>query len=210
MLYPNDSRGAERAMEDMRTGRHGEDYIDDSDFYVYDDDEDEDEDDEDGRRRFIIDDDDKAAWAVRKIQERVRECDRSIAWYKAQIKKCEERTEQSTAYLKSLLRDYFETVPHRETKTRTVYDMPGGQLMLRKARLEYAYDKEAPERLIGELKDKGIQAVKVKESVDWRALKSSLVCTDGDVYAVSEDGEMIKLENVGLEERPEEFLVKGE
>lgn len=207
MLYNNDSAAAVYAMERMRLGDYGGER---DDFWDAPQSDDEYDEDEERPRRFVIDDDQKAAWAVRRIQERVRECEHDIRWYKDKIRQCEEHIVNDTAYLKKLLKDYFDTVPKRETKTRLVYDMPGGRLMLRKARLDYGYNRDAPERLINELKDKGIDCVRVRESVDWKSLKAALTCVDGDVYAITEDGEMIKLDNVSLEEKQEEFLVQGD
>ena len=44
----------------------------------------------------------------------------------------EELTERKTSFLKSCLAQYFETVPHKETKTQATYKLLSGQLVFKK------------------------------------------------------------------------------
>ena len=84
---------------------------------------------------FVIDSDVKAEWAVRKIRERRRECERIVAlcnmqkaFYTDQAMKEQLQAERDNAYLMDLLAAYFETVPHRKTKTTESYRLAIGVL----------------------------------------------------------------------------------
>ena len=83
----------------------------------------EDEQPEEKTNAFIIDNDIKADWALKKIAEDRKECDRvkdialkEIEVLKEKIEKLEKTTERKTSFLKCCLAQYFETVPHRHRK----------------------------------------------------------------------------------------------
>ena len=89
----------------------------------------------DMEEKFVVDNDKKAEWALGKIRalkadmERYTAvCDEMIAEYEAKKKAAHERYEQETAYFKTQLAQYFETVDKRKTKTQEVYELPGGTL----------------------------------------------------------------------------------
>ena len=159
---------------------------------------------------FVIDDDIKATWALKKIREIERETDRQIAWYKDNIKKYEEYRENRTAYFKGLLYRYFQTVPVRKTKTKDSYKMPDGELILKRGKRDFSFDKDNKAALLDELKAAKIGFIKTKEEVDWNALKKGLVEVEGNVCFVDEDGTVTRLENVVVVEKLGEFVVKLE
>lgn len=77
---------------------------------------------------FVIDNDWKAEWAMRKIAEEEAEknrlveiCQQAIDEYQAKIDVYNKSLENKTSYLRSLLAQYFETVPHKKTKIQETY-----------------------------------------------------------------------------------------
>ena len=110
-----------------------------------------------------------------------------------------------------MLFEYFQTVPHRKTKTQESYSFPGGKLYLKKQNPEYRRDEKT---VIAWLKENGgEQFVKVKEELDWSALKDASGVVDGKLIAgekVNEDGEIIPIVVPGVEiiEREAKFVVE--
>ena len=78
------------------------------------------------RPAWRIADDGCADWACRKIAEEKTELDRITALGESQIEKIQQRIdaaqrryENGTRFLTGKLAEYFETVPHKTTKTKT-------------------------------------------------------------------------------------------
>ena len=151
---------------------------------------------------FIIDSDSKAGWAVKKIAAKRAERDEMIAWYKAQIKKAEEETENETAYLEKLLRDFFATVPHKTTKTQDSYTFPGGKLILKTQNPDYKRDEKTVIEWLEQ--NKMTDFVKVKKELDWDGLKKVTDIFDGNI--VTEDGEIVP--GITVEFREPKFIVE--
>ena len=90
---------------------------------------------------FVIEDDHVADWALQKIAVEDAELDRIEEVYKAERQRLDElfdraisRHEQKTAYLKELLRRYFETVEHKKTKAGTeTYQLLSGKLVQKRS-----------------------------------------------------------------------------
>ena len=87
------------------------------------------------RPAWRITDDGCADWACRKIAEEKAELDRIRELAEAQIQKIEEklaaaerRYENGTRFLTGKLAEYFETVPHKATKTKESYRLLSGTL----------------------------------------------------------------------------------
>jgi len=161
----------------------------------------------DNEDRFVIDDDGKAEWALNKIAEEKAETQRMINVANSMIMKYQEKIEvyqnqfeSKTAYLKEQLRQYFETVPHKETKTQETYKLPSGTLKLKKQNPEYIRDEE---KLLEWVKANKLSYVKTKESVDWVELKKELKFVDDK--ALTEDGEIV--DGVTVSERPSIFEI---
>lgn len=88
-----------------------------------------------GPRQFRITDDSCADWAVRKIAAERAELARlkalaeeQIDRIKEQIAAAEKRCENETNYFITMLARYFETVPHKKTKTQLSYRLLSGTL----------------------------------------------------------------------------------
>lgn len=159
----------------------------------------------DNEVQFVIDDDGKAEWALNKIAEEKAEMQRMInvansmiMKYQDKIEVYQKQFESKTAYLKEQLRQYFETVPHKTTKTQETYKLPSGTLKLKKQNPEYIRDEE---KLLIWAKANNPAHVKVKESVDWAELKKELKFVDDK--ALTEDGEIV--DGVKVVKRPDVF-----
>lgn len=160
---------------------------------------------------FKIDNDNAADWAIKKIREEEEERDRLIAIAAAQIEALNSRIEDlnkycesKTGYLRSLLIEYFNTVPHKETKTQETYKLLSGSLVFKKPSVKIVHDDE---RLLEYLKaNAGIEFIKVKESIDWASFKSELVITDDG--KVVDTGLGIVVDGCTVEEVPASFSVK--
>ncbi|AEE95312.1 host-nuclease inhibitor Gam family protein [Mahella australiensis] len=158
---------------------------------------------------FVIDDDAKAEWALRKIAEERAEtqryinvCQTMINEYQAKIQKAQGELNNSTSYLKSLLAQYFETVPKQKTKTQETYKLPSGALKKKYLAPEFVRDDE---KLLAWLKERNMASyIKVKESPDWAGLKKN-VHVSGECVA-DENGEII--DGVKAVERPPVFEVE--
>lgn len=136
---------------------------------------------------FVIDTDAKAEWALQKIRETRADRDRFVKWYTEKIAEIKAQCDFDTMNLERMLREYFETVPHRETKTQSVYNLPSGKLYVKKQNPEYKRDDAV---VIDWAKQTGNNhLVKVEESLDWKELKSTATALDGKLF--DENGEEI-------------------
>ena len=160
---------------------------------------------------WVCDSDSKAEWCLEKIREARADRDRMVAWYKKAIETVEKQTDFNTMNLEKMLFEYFQTVPHRKTKTQESYSFPGGKLYLKKQNPEYKRDEKT---VIAWLKENGgEQFVKIKEELDWSALKDASSVVNGQLVTgetVNEDGEIIPIVVHGVEiiEREAKFVVE--
>lgn len=160
---------------------------------------------------WVCNSDSAAEWAMRKIREARADRDRMVAWYKNAIATIERQTDSNTYYLEQRLFEYFKTVPHKTTKTEESYTFPGGKLMLKQQEPEYKRDEDT---VIAWLKkSKNERFVKVKETLDWSALKDACGVANGQLIAgetVNEDGEIVQIVVPGVEviAREPKFVVK--
>lgn len=156
---------------------------------------------------FKIDNDKAADWAITQIHEAEDERDRLIKLAEDQIKDLKDRIEElttkchnDTAYLKSLLAEYFAKVPHKETKTQESYKLLSGSLVFKKPSQKINHDDE---KLIEYLD--GTEYVETKKSLKWGEYKKVLAISYGEVIN-SETGEVIQACTV--EDVPGSFDVK--
>ena len=156
---------------------------------------------------FKIDNDKKADWAIAQIKEAEDERDRLITLAEEQINDLKNRIEElntkcdnDTAYLKSLLAIYFETVPSKETKTQKTYKLLSGTLVFKKPGVKINHDDE---KLIEFLE--GTEFVETKKSLKWGEYKKILTISGDDVID-SETGEVVKA--CSIEDVPASFNIK--
>jgi len=165
-------------------------------------------------QKFVIDNDVKAEWAIRKILEERAEtqryidvCDAMIAGYEEKKRRAIEKLENRTVYLKSLLNQYFQSVPRRKTKTREIYTLPSGNLVLKYPPVEFVRDDE---KLISFLEANGYENfIEIKKIPKWGEFKKSLKILSGTVPTiVTEEGLIV--EGVEAIRKSPEFDVMAE
>lgn len=152
---------------------------------------------------FIVDNDQKAEWAARKIREARQDTQKWTEYYERQLSAIRRANEDTEAYFAALLADYFETVPHKATKTQESYSLPSCKLVLKAQQPEFNRDEAV---LCDYLDKKGRDdLVKITRRADWAALKKMLkVMEDGT--CVDADGEVV--EGVQAFIRQPEFKVE--
>ena len=160
---------------------------------------------------FKIDNDQKAEWALAKIREEQAEaqrimnvCRSMIMHYEQQLKKAEEDLEKKTAYLKSQLEQYFDSVEKRRTKTQEVYKLPSGTLKRKYPGPQFVRDDEALLKWIKANKINAHLYIRVKETPDWANFKKTVKVAGNKV--VDENGEVV--EGIAVVERPPVFEVE--
>lgn len=163
------------------------------------------------QERWRITDDGCADWALKKIKTEKDELDRitelgklEISRITEQIERAQRRYEQNTAYLTSLLAEFFGTVEHKRTKAGTeTYRLLHGQLVMKPATIKAEPDHE---KLVKWLRDNGYgDLVKVEESARWGDLKKMLRFV-GPVATIAETGELV--DGINAAEQPPAFSVK--
>jgi len=129
---------------------------------------------------FVIDTDAKAEWALQKIREARADRDRFVKWYTDKIKEIKEQCDFNTMNLERMLKEYFDSVPHRETKTQSIYDLPSGKPFVKNQNQEYKHDDKT---VIDWLKKNGgNQFIEVEESLKWGDLKKAGAVVGGKMF----------------------------
>ena len=162
---------------------------------------------------FVVDDKDKAVWAMHKIAQLQAEINENNAVADRQIQKISDWLDavnkphgDSIQYFTDLLEGYHRRL-YRDTdgKTKTV-KLPHGVLKLRAQQPEWVKNEDD---LLSFIKSWATAEsyVRVKESVNWSALKSDLEFTDdGTVYTV--DGEVLPREVISVIPKGPKFSIE--
>ena len=100
------------------------------------------------------------------------------------------------------LEAYFDTLPHKKTKTQESYPLPSGKLVRKHQDTEFIRNDE--ELLSWLHENNGEKYIKTKESVDWAGIKKTLSVLGETV--VDENGEIIPC--IKASERPDVFKVE--
>lgn len=137
--------------------------------------------------RFRINDDHTADWAMRKIVELEADTAFWKGHYADQAAKIERKNNAGIELMKLFLQDYFDSVPHRQTKTQEFYTLPAGKIGVKAVAPSYERDDAA---LLPWVKESHAELVQVKESVNWAELKKRLAITDGQAVD-AETGEIV-------------------
>lgn len=162
------------------------------------------------RKEFMIADDGCADWAIRKIKDEKQEYDRikelgeqQIALIEEKIAQAKRRYESNTGYLTGKLAQYFQTVPHKKTKTRETYRLLSGNLVMKLGGIKATPDDS---KLVPWLKANGYtDFIKVEEKATWGELKKKLNLESGTIATVAETGEIV--EGITLMQQPDTFVV---
>lgn len=135
---------------------------------------------------WTIENDQQAEWAIGKIKAAQADLDKWQRYYTAMIDGVKVRTEQTVSYMTEKLSEYFQTVPHRETKTQEKYSLPSGDLVLKKPKEVWNHDDG---ELLDWLKKNGFsEFVKVTEKPDWAGFKKRLAEDSNGILCDSETG----------------------
>lgn len=128
--------------------------------------------------------------------------DQQKAAIEEKVEAARRRMENGTAFLTSCLADFFNTVPHKTTKTTEKYRLLSGTLTLKKGTVKAAVDDA---KLVPWLRENGYgDLVKVEESAKWGELKKLLAYT-GEIATIQSTGEIV--EGVTAYETPATFTV---
>lgn len=156
-----------------------------------------------------ITDDGCADWACRKIAEEKTELDRITALGENQIEKIQQRIdaaqrryENGTRFLTGKLAEYFETVPHKTTKTKHSYRLLSGTLVKKIGGRTMKQDDDA---LLAYLKASGNEdMIQNTEKPKWGEFKKQLEIVGGQIVDKT-TGELV--EGVQIIEKPDTFTV---
>lgn len=151
---------------------------------------------------FVIEDDQTAEWAMEQIRNAQEEKAKWKAFYEERLQRVNETCDATIANMESMLQRYFETVPHKVTKTQENYALPSGKLVFKKQDPEY---RRNDADVIDWLKNNGGQKyIATKESLDWASLKKAISVVGTTV--ADEDGQIIPC--IEVVERPDIFKVE--
>lgn len=157
-------------------------------------------------KRFEVKDDAAAEWCMKKIRDAQDEVKKWEAHYAEQLKKVKDAAEDDIAYFSALLEEYFDTLPHKATKTQESYALPGGKLIRKKQQPKFTTDDEA---LVPWLEANAMDGlVKVTKSANWAELKNGVTVTPDGQHVATADGEIVP--GVTVEQRPDVFKVEME
>lgn len=161
------------------------------------------------RQPWAIRDDGAADWAVQKIAIEREELERIKALAAEQKKRIDDKVEaaqrrydSATAFLTGKLAQYFQTVPHKATKTKQSYRLLSGSLTMKIGQPSMKMNEGV---LLDHLKASGLsQYIKTEERVTWGEYKKRLEITEAGAID-KETGELV--EGVDIEIKPDVFTV---
>lgn len=146
-------------------------------------------------QQWSISDDGAADWALRKIKEANEEYERlrmigerMIKEAQERIRKLEQDNQSRTGFLKLKLAEYFDSVPHKKTKTKETYALFSGKLALK-----YHNDKITRDdsKLLEWVNDHGLtDYIKTEQSIKWADLKEQFEFAGGRAI-YKETGEIV-------------------
>lgn len=161
--------------------------------------------------KFKVADDKTADWALRQIKADNDEFERldklaadQIAELNEKRKELKEKYGKKTSYLRSLLCEYFMSVPHKSTKTQETYKLLSGSLVMKKASQKIIHDDEKLLAYLDQFEDSE-NYIKVERSIKWSEFKKELEIMDGKVVD-KETGEIV--DGCAVEEIPVSFDIK--
>lgn len=141
-----------------------------------------------------------------KLIKEIRAMEDQKAYWKAYYQKKLEEINESCDFCINRnmfqLRAYFDTLPHKKTATQEKYLLPSWKLVLKNQEPEYEKDEKT---VIDFLKANGGEKyIKIKESLDWSALKKTLLIA-GET-AADENGKPIP--GIRVVERDKAFTIE--
>lgn len=160
---------------------------------------------------FSIKDDKLAEWALKKIAEGNQEKERLISIARAEIEELEAKIEElntqydkKNEFLKYHLLNYFNTVPHKSTKTQESYKLLSGSLVMKKPTTKIKRPDDDLLLNILSLVDHEGKYVEVIKKPKWAEFKKTLTISGDQV--IDENGEILC--NIETEDVPASFDIK--
>ena len=127
-----------------------------------------------------------------------------LDYYNKKIEEVNNKCDNNVAYQNRKLRYFFDSVPHRATKTMEAYDLPSGRISVSFSKPSLVPDKEA---ILKRFIDNGDREfIKVEEKLDWSGYKSRLFISDSGDVLDKETGEVVS--DVTVEVAEPKFSVK--
>lgn len=166
----------------------------------------------DEKGTWKVDNDSSADWCIDKIKEIQADYNRfsivakeRISQLQMKLDKEKEKVDNEISFFESKLREYFETVDKKETKTQLSYKLPSGNLKMRKGKLDFDYDKD---KLLTYAKENSLEElIKTSESFTWSEFKKKIEIQDNNIIS-KETGEVLEIEGLAVIEKPSEFKVE--
>ena len=151
---------------------------------------------------FRVEDDQTAEWCMTQIRNANEEKAKWKQFYDDRYKRVCESCDLTIANMEAMLHTYFDSVPHKVTKTQENYTLPSGKLVRKQQEPEYERnDAEVIEWLKAH---NGETFIKTKEVLDWGTLKGTLTVLGDTVADVN--GKVIPC--IKATERPDVFKVE--
>ena len=152
---------------------------------------------------FQITDDSSAEWAVRKIKEAQSDTAKWQTHFADQLARIKKANDATVEYMTQLLAAYFATVPHKDSKTMSKYELPSATLVRKQQQPEYTRDDAA---LLAYFDASDRAAfIKIIRAPDWEGYKKIIDVRNGNVVD-TETGEIVK--GVTVTQRPDKFAVQ--
>lgn len=162
----------------------------------------------DEENSFRVTDDKSAEWCLAKIREAKQEAEKWKEHYRLQMEKVQKEAADTVAFFEGLLSEYFDTVPHKATKTQQSYSLPSGKLVRKQQQPEYTVDNEVLVPWLNENFMQHMVKTKTTYSADWAALKKMVTVTPDGASVIDENGEIVP--GVTVTQRPDVFKVEME
>ena len=152
------------------------------------------------------------------LVEDIMELDSKIveleAMFKMQVERLKDKFEEKQFYFKAqkeekerYLRELFEQVPQSETKTQRKVQLINGDVVVKKAKLDF--EKDATKLLEWAQKNNREELINKKEvlSFKWADFKKNLVIEDENIID-TQTGELIEIDGLGVVTKAEELEIK--
>lgn len=123
-----------------------------------------------------------------------------LDYYQKKIDEVNNRCDNNIAFQNRKLRDFFNTVPHRSTKTMEAYDLPNGRISMTFATQKLVPNKDAIIKRFEENGDDEFIKTKTVRELDWSKYKSRLFISENGDVLDRETGEIITDVAVQVEE----------
>ena len=150
----------------------------------------------------VIENDDQAEECIKAIRDAEADVEFWKNYYTEALQKIKNASQQIIDSNTAMLEAYFDTLPHKKTKTQESYPLPSGKLVRKHQEPEFSRNDD--ELLSWLHENNGSDFIKIKETVDWAGLKKTLTVIGETV--VDENGEIIPC--ISATDRPDVFKVE--